>query len=79
MLQKIADLNADKYLSGHAEPVEKADIENLKKSIMEKREKVEAMVKAGKSLDDIKKAFGIPAGQSRWPSLVDTIYGEMSQ
>ncbi len=79
VLQKIADLNADKYLSGHAEPVEKADIENLKKSIMEKREKVEAMVKAGKSLDDIKKAFGIPAGQSRWPSLVDTIYGEMSQ
>ena len=79
VLQKIADLNADKYLSGHAEPVEKAEIEGLRKTIMEKREKVGTMIREGKSLDEIKKAFGIPAGQSRWPSLVEIIYGEMKQ
>lgn len=79
VLTKIVDLNADKYLSGHAEPVEKAEIEGLRKTIMEKREKVGAMVRDGKSLNEIKKAFGIPVGQSRWPSLVETIYGEIKQ
>ncbi len=79
VLQKIADLNADKYLSGHAEPATKADIEGLRKSMMEKREKVAEMIRDGKNLDDIKKAFGIPAGQSRWPSLVEIIYGEMKK
>lgn len=79
VLKNIADLNADKYLSGHAAPVGKAEIEALRTSIMEKREKVGNMVRTGKTLDDIKKAFGIPAGQSRWPSLVEIIYGEMKQ
>jgi cyclase len=77
VLQKIADLKAEKYLSGHAEPVEKADIEGLRNTIIEKREKVSVMVEEGKSLDEIKKAFGIPAGQSRWPSLVEIIYDEI--
>lgn len=79
VLQKIADLNAEKYLSGHADPVEKSEIEGLRKTIMEKREKVQAMVKEGKSLEDIKKAFGVPAGQSWWPSLVEIIYGEIKK
>ncbi len=79
VLQKIADLNAENYLSGHAEPVKKQEIEGLRKSIMEKRDKVAAMVRDGKSLDDIKQAFGIPSGQSRWPSLVEYIYGEIKE
>ncbi|NLD36482.1 MAG: MBL fold metallo-hydrolase [Desulfatiglans sp.] len=79
VLQKIIELNADKYLSGHAEPATKADIETLRNSIMEKREKVGEMIKAGKTLDEVKQAFNIPAGQSRWPSLVEIIYGEMKQ
>ena len=54
-------------------------IEALRNTITEKREKVGAMVKDGKSLDEIKEAFGLPAGQSRWPSLVEIIYGEMKQ
>ena len=79
VLQKIIDLNAEKYLSGHAEPAKKAEIESLRKTVIEKRDKVKAMVKDGISLDDIKKAFGIPLGQSQWPSLVERIYGEMTQ
>ncbi|MBN1907960.1 MAG: hypothetical protein JW927_22980 [Deltaproteobacteria bacterium] len=79
VLQKIIELNADKYLSGHAEPATKAEIEALRNNIMEKREKVGEMVKAGKTLDEVKQAFNIPAGQSRWPSLVEIIYGEMKQ
>lgn len=79
VLKKIIDLNADTYLSGHAEPVKKVEIESLRSSIMDKRDKVQVMVKDGKSLDDIKKAFGLPVGQSRWPSLVETIYREVTQ
>jgi len=79
VLQKMVDLNAKTYLSGHAEPIKKDEIEGLRNTIMGKRNKVKAMVKDGKSLDDIKKAFGLPAGQSRWPSLVENIYGEMTQ
>ncbi|MFC1494483.1 MBL fold metallo-hydrolase [Thermodesulfobacteriota bacterium] len=77
VLQKIIDLNAEKYLSGHAEPVNKGEIESLRNTVIEKRNKVNSMVKDGKSLDDIKKAFGV--GQSRWPSLVEIIYGEITQ
>jgi cyclase len=79
VLQKVIELNADKYLSGHADPATKADIEALRNSIMEKRKKVGEMVKAGKTLDEVKAAFNIPAGPSRWPSLVEIIYGEMKQ
>jgi glyoxylase-like metal-dependent hydrolase (beta-lactamase superfamily II) len=79
VLQEIIDLNAEIYLSGHAEPATKAEIEGLRKTVVEKRDRVKAMVKEGKSLDDIKEAFGIPLGQSRWPSLVERIYGEMTQ
>jgi hypothetical protein len=50
VLQKIIELNADKYLSGHAEPATKADIETLRNSIMEKGEKVGEMIKAVKPL-----------------------------
>ncbi len=77
VLEKIIDLNADKYLSGHAEPVDRAEIVSLRDTVMDKRNKVEAMVKDGKTLDEIKMAFGV--GQSRWPSLVEIIYGEMSR
>ncbi len=79
VLQKIIELNADKYLSGHAEPVGKAEIEELRKTIMDKRERIGEMIKAGKSLDEVKQAFNIPTGQNRWPSLVEIIYGEMKQ
>ena len=59
--------------------MKKVEIESLRKTVIEKRDRVKAMVKDGKSLDDVKRAFGIPLGQSRWPSLVERIYGEMTQ
>jgi cyclase len=79
VLQKIIDLNAEKYLSGHAEPVGKAEIEGLRTTIMDKRQRVGEMVKEGKNLDEVKQAFNIPAGPNRWPSLVEIIYGEMKK
>lgn len=79
VLQGIIDLNADTYLSGHAEPVKKTEIESLHKSLSEKRDRVDAMVKEGKSLDQVKEAFGIPLGESRWRSLVEVIYLELTK
>jgi cyclase len=71
------------FLSGHADPLTRADVEALRASMMEKQAKVKAMIDEGKSLEDIKKAFGIeeaPAGPGgrRRPSLVETIYLELT-
>lgn len=76
-LQKIIDLDAEYYLSGHAEPVKKKEIVSLRKTVIEKRNRVKSMIANGKNLDDVKKAFGIAAGPGRWPSLVEIIYNEM--
>jgi hypothetical protein len=53
------------------------------KSLQEKQEKIKALIKEGKSLDEVKTAFGIstapakPGGMS-FPSLVEVIYLELS-
>ena len=79
VLQHMLDLDADIYLSGHAEPVNKAEVENLRKALIEKQEKVTALIKEGKSLDQVKEAFGIPLEESRWRSLVEVIYLELTK
>jgi glyoxylase-like metal-dependent hydrolase (beta-lactamase superfamily II) len=71
------------FLSGHADPLGRADIETLAASVDEKVAKVKALVAEGKKLDDVKAAFGIteaPAegGRPRWPSLVEVIYQELT-
>jgi glyoxylase-like metal-dependent hydrolase (beta-lactamase superfamily II) len=72
------------FLSGHADPLTRADIEGLKRSMSEKQAQVKAMIAEGKSLADIKKAFGVedrPAapGGRRWLSLVETVYLELTE
>ena len=47
------------FLSGHADPVGRAEVEALKVSMADRLAKVKAMVAAGQSLEEIKKAFGI--------------------
>jgi cyclase len=72
------------FLSGHADPLSRADIESLKTSLADKLAKVKDMVAAGKSLDDVRKAFGIeappdaPGGRRRWLSFVETAYNELT-
>jgi hypothetical protein len=52
-------------------------------SIEEKQAKVKALLAQGKSLAEIKSAFGLAeaSGQParRWPSLVETIYAELTE
>jgi len=71
------------FLSGHADPLGRTDIETLAASVDGKVAKVKALVAEGKTLDDVKAAFGIteaPAegGRPRWPSLVEVIYQELT-
>ena len=72
------------FLSGHADPLGRADVEALIASMEERQTKVKAMIGEGRSLEDIKKAFGIedrpvPAGGRRWPSLVEVIHLELTE
>ncbi len=70
------------FISGHSAPASRQDVEKLIKSIEEKQSRVKAMVAEGKSLEDVKKAFGIDAPQEpgrRFPSLVEVIYRELTK
>jgi cyclase len=86
-LKALVALDAQTYLPGHVDSASKADIEGLVKSIEEKQAKIQALVKEGKSLDEIRQEFGIQqppaqAGQSaarRFPSLVEVIYQEITE
>ncbi len=82
-LKALLDLKAGTYVVGHGNPVVKSDIEGELKSLQEKQEKIKALIKEGKSLDEVKAAFGIstapakPGGFS-FPSLVEVMYLELS-
>jgi glyoxylase-like metal-dependent hydrolase (beta-lactamase superfamily II) len=53
----MAKLNADIYVTGHGDVLTKADLDARVKRIEERRAKIAAMVKQGKTLDEIKAAL----------------------
>jgi cyclase len=82
-LKSMIALKADTFLSGHNDPLSSQDLQGLAASIEEKRVKVKAMVAEGKSLDQVKEAFGIAAataqpGRPSFPSFVEIIYLELT-
>ena len=78
VLSRITELDAETHLSGHAEPVEKTEVEDLRKRIIETQNKIKVMVEEDKTMDEIKKALGVSTGQSRWRSLAEVIYLELT-
>ncbi len=81
-LKKMLDLDVDTYLSGHADPLTKAELRPVLDGLEEKMAKVQAMVKEGKSIEEVRKAFGIEApaaGSSRRPSLVEVMYLDLTE
>jgi glyoxylase-like metal-dependent hydrolase (beta-lactamase superfamily II) len=84
VLNSVLQLDAEVFLSGHAEKATRADVENLIKSIEEKQAQIKAMIAAGKSLDEIKKFYKVedrPAapGRPRFLSLAEVIYLELTE
>lgn len=82
-LKALLELNADRYVPGHGEIVNKDAIGALLKGLEEKREKIEALVKEGRSLADAKKALGVPDSPAKpggfsFPSIVEVMYLELS-
>jgi len=63
MLDYIPEIEI--FLSGHAEPVGRKEVTQLIASLKEKEARVRELVEQGKTLDDIRAAFGVqppPAG-----------------
>lgn len=80
-LKGIVALDADIFASGHNDILAKDDIQGLLTSIEGKQAKVKALIEQGKSLEEIKSAFGVedaPAqARRRRPSLVEIIYEDL--
>jgi len=79
VLKAIMNLDAEIFVHGHGDPATKKDIQNLIQSIEEKQIKIQAMVKEGKTLEQVKKIFNIEDQGMRWPSLVEVIYLELTE
>jgi glyoxylase-like metal-dependent hydrolase (beta-lactamase superfamily II) len=84
VLKAILQLDADVFLSGHADGVDKKTIQALIAKIERTQADVKAMKQDGKTLAEVKKAMGVadqPArpGGFRWPSLVEIVYRELSE
>jgi len=84
VLKAILNMNAEIFVHGHGDLATKKDIESLMRSIEEKQVKIQALVKEGQTLEQVKKIFNIEdrAGQPggrRWMSLVEVIYLELTE
>ncbi len=81
-LKKLLELECDRYVSGHADPVGKAEIRALLASLEDRQAKVKALIAQGKSLEQIKAAFGVaeqPGAARRRPGLIEVIYQELTE
>jgi len=72
------------FLSGHANPATRKDVEDLLTAIKEKEARIKELINQGKSLEEIMAAFGLePApvqpGRTRRFSLVEIIYLELNE
>ena len=56
-VKKMIDLNADTYVTGHGDLLTKAYLQRKYDATLARRNQIAAMVKEGKSLDDIKAAL----------------------
>jgi len=84
VLQETLKLDADVFLSGHADKATRSDVEAMIKSLEEKQTQIKAMIGEGKSLDDIKAFYKIedrPAqpGRTRFLSLAEVIFLELTE
>ena len=84
VLKELLRLDADVFLSGHADGVDKKTIQALITQIEQKQAKVKTLVEEGKTLAEVKAALAVPeqsaaSGGFRWPSLVETIYRELTE
>ena len=84
LLKSVLKLDAEVFLSGHADKASRTDIETMIKATEEKQAQVKAMIAEGKPLDEIKKFYKVedrPAapGRPRFLSFVEVVYLELTE
>ena len=83
-LKAILNLDAEIFVHGHGDLATKKDIQNVIQSVEEKQIRIQALVKEGKTLEQVKKIFNIedrpgqPGGMRR-VSFVEVIYLELTE
>jgi glyoxylase-like metal-dependent hydrolase (beta-lactamase superfamily II) len=80
-LKFLLSLECDVYLSGHASPVGKKEIESLISIVETKRNRVIELKKQGKNLEEIKKEMKVveiemPPGRPKFPTIEEVIFTE---
>jgi glyoxylase-like metal-dependent hydrolase (beta-lactamase superfamily II) len=70
----LATLDAEKFCSGHSEPVDRAAVKKHIEQMKEMQAKVKSLMEKNKTLDEIKKEFD--PNQS---ALVESIYNELKR
>jgi glyoxylase-like metal-dependent hydrolase (beta-lactamase superfamily II) len=76
----LVDLDADTYVRGHADIATREQVRRVLANAEAKRAKIVDLVKQGKSLDDIKQAFGEPLkSPGRFESFTETTYQELTR
>lgn len=81
-MQALIALNAQVYVSGHGEPLERADLEERLQAAIQRRGEIERLVAQHKSLDEVKAALNDPPPQGLakiFPTFTDTTYQELTQ
>ncbi len=81
VLKAILNLDAEIFVHGHGDLATKREILGVIQGVEEKQIRIQALVKEGKTLDEVKKIFKIEdgAGGMRWMSLVEVIYLELTE
>ncbi len=79
VLKAMLNLDAEAFVHGHGDLATKKEIQNLIQSVEEKQVKIQALVKGGKTLEQVKKIFNVEDRGMRWMSLVEVIYLELTE
>jgi glyoxylase-like metal-dependent hydrolase (beta-lactamase superfamily II) len=81
VLKAILNLDAEIFVHGHGDLATKKEILGVIQTVEEKQVRIQALVKEGKTLDQVKKIFNIEErpGAMHWMSLAEVIYLELTE
>ena len=81
VLKAILNLDAEIFVHGHGDLATKKEILGVIQTVEEKQVRIQALLKEGKTLNQVKKIFNIEdrPGGTHWMSLVEVIYLELTE
>jgi glyoxylase-like metal-dependent hydrolase (beta-lactamase superfamily II) len=81
VLRAILNLEAEIFVHGHGDLATKKEILGAIQTVEENQVRIRALVKEGKTLDQVKKIYNLEdrPGAMHWMSLVEVIYLELTE